>query len=298
MADDGKGERYAYLNRLSTKQLMELLHTDFESPEGGKEEMIFQILGVIEKREEENPTGLIPDEDEAWSEFQQYYAIPEGENCSLYPTEAEEPGRGSRKTVRLYPRLKVVGLAAAIVAVIFGMMITAQAFGLDVFGAIGRWTDETFQFTSNSGEAAQFDSGMAGKTENGSYYNSILSGVEECKIRNDIVPTWFPEGATMEKLEIVKDEIADSVTAYFTIGEEEYFFVDIMRCGALSADSFIFEKDDTPVEQHLVGTKMFYIMSNLDTMTATWSDGTVIVSVVGNIPVEKIKTILDSIEEV
>ena len=61
MAKSSGSEKYAYLNRLSTEQLEELLRADIESPESGDVDVIFHILEVIEKREEEHPTGRLPD---------------------------------------------------------------------------------------------------------------------------------------------------------------------------------------------------------------------------------------------
>lgn len=53
-------EKYAYLNRLSTEQLEELLRMDMEMAEPGNEDVVFHILEVIERREDEHPTGRIP----------------------------------------------------------------------------------------------------------------------------------------------------------------------------------------------------------------------------------------------
>ena len=68
-------EKYAYLNRLNTEQLEELLRMDMEMAEPGNEDVVFHILEVIEQREDEHPTGRIPDVDKAWAEFQEYYNI-------------------------------------------------------------------------------------------------------------------------------------------------------------------------------------------------------------------------------
>lgn len=59
-------EKYAYLNRLNTEQLEELLRMDMEMAEPGNEDVVFHILEVIEQREDEHPTGRIPDVDKAW----------------------------------------------------------------------------------------------------------------------------------------------------------------------------------------------------------------------------------------
>ena len=82
-------EKYAYLNRLSTEQLEELLHMDMEMAEPGNEDVVFHILEVIEQRENEHPTDASPDVDKAWAEFQEYYNVPEGADDSLYPCKTE-----------------------------------------------------------------------------------------------------------------------------------------------------------------------------------------------------------------
>ena len=45
-------EKYAYLNRLNTEQLEELLRMDMEMAEPGNEDVVFHILEVIEQRED------------------------------------------------------------------------------------------------------------------------------------------------------------------------------------------------------------------------------------------------------
>ena len=80
-------EKYAYLNRLNTEQLEELLRMDMEMAEPGNEDVVFHILEVIEQREDEHPTGRIPDVDKAWAEFQEYYNIPEGVDAFCIPVK-------------------------------------------------------------------------------------------------------------------------------------------------------------------------------------------------------------------
>lgn len=59
---------------------------------------------------------------------------------------AQERSDGSRRASRPF-RVWRTGFAAALLLfVLFGGMIIAQAFGVDVFGAIARWTEEAFSF--------------------------------------------------------------------------------------------------------------------------------------------------------
>ena len=141
-------EKYAYLNRLSTEQLEELLRADMEASKPGNDEAVFHILEVIEQRENQQPTGRIPDVEEAWKEFQREYDLPEGEGMSLYPCvpEGEEnsapPVRRRRSAVTHQPRLhrrvkQSLAALTAVVALVCGMA-AAQAAGFDVLGSSDR----------------------------------------------------------------------------------------------------------------------------------------------------------------
>ena len=84
MASPSKNQNYAYLSRLSTQKLLELLAAapaPAETPED--KAYIDAIVEVVLEREERHPTGLLPDPEQAWEEFQQYYNTPEGEDLSL-----------------------------------------------------------------------------------------------------------------------------------------------------------------------------------------------------------------------
>ena len=59
--------------------------------------------------------------------------------------------------------------------------------------------------------------------------------------------------------------------------------------------SHVFEKDGGPVTEYLGGGKLFYIMTNNSSRTATWSDGQIMVTISGDLSEETIKTMIDSI---
>ena len=56
-----------------------------------------------------------------------------------------------------------------------------------------------------------------------------------------------------------------------------------------------FEKDTENIEQYSNDQQTFYILSNVDTITATWSDGLIVEQITGNISDEYMKKIIDSI---
>lgn len=300
MAKNNGSEKYAYLNRLSTEQLEELLRADFELPERDDTDAILHILEVIEKREEEHPTGRLSDVDQMWADFQQYYNIPEGEGLSLYPTEDEEVTETalqpqSAKVVRLRPALKLAGFVAAVVVGIFGLMVTAQAAGVDVFGAIGRWTNETFHFVASPGPSQ--NDGTANSTGHMGEYESLQAALDDYEITEIVVPTWVADGFKLVSVTVT--ELPD----FGTVDFNAYYENDIGGNISLSiiqrevAGSALYEKDDTLVTRHLAGDITHYIFDNNGRMVAAWYVGTLECSLKGDLSLANLEKMIDSIYE-
>lgn len=292
-------EKYAYLNRLSTEQLEELLRADMEASKPGNDEAVFHILEVIEQRENQQPTGRIPDVEEAWKEFQREYDLPEGEGMSLYPCvpEGEEnsapPVRRRRSAVTHQPRLhrrvkQSLAALTAVVALVCGMA-AAQAAGFDVLGMLGQWTDEIFHFTSGaeSGESA------APMNENTRLLREALASVG---IDEDLAPTWFPEGFTAEEPAIETSNF--NIVIYFSLTDGTDNFINIAIRQYQSAEdleSADYEIKTDSVQQYSNEKQTFYLFSNGNAVAATWANGLLMEQITGNIDEAEIKHIIDSI---
>jgi hypothetical protein len=296
--------KYAHLDKLSTETLEALLCADIESPDNDNDETVLHILEVIEQREKEHPTGRLSDVDKMWAEFQQHYNTPEGRGLSLYPVDEEEDFAGEEeegltvaqtqtsKVIRLPHVLKVAGIAAAVVIGILGMMIGAQAAGIDVFGAIGRWTDETFHFAIFTGSVTD------GVSESPVFegYFQLQAALDDCGITEKLTPTWCPEGFETFEPEVLSNDICDKIHCFFSNASGGFFDITIKNYkSASNIETPTFEKDDMSVEQYTSGQKTFYILYNIDTVTATWADGTLMEVISGNLTANELKNIIDSI---
>lgn len=290
MAQKNQYESDDYLDQLSMEQLEELLRADFASSDPENEQAVFHILEVMEKREKENPTGRLPDTDQAWKEFQQYYNIPEGEGQSLYPVrsdpETQSAPTSTKKSRRFRPRKVLV--VAAVLVLMFGSMLTAQAAGLDVFGAIGRWTEEKFHFE------------ISPTSEDGTTDYTFREASREKGLPQNLIPTWYPKG--FESSEPIDDSIenyVDSVYCEYINKEENRSYLTMVSryYDSNSIAATVYEKDDTEIEIYENNGRNFYIMSNLDTLTATWSDGKMSIDISGQLEINELKHIIDSIGE-
>lgn len=290
MVKKNEYESGTYWDQLSTEQLEDILRADIASPNQMNDETVFHILEVLEKREKENPTGRLPDTDQAWKEFQQYYNIPEGEGQSLYPVrsdpETQSAPTSTKKSRRFRPRKVLV--VAAVLVLMFGSMLTAQAAGLDVFGAIGRWTEEKFHFE------------ISPTSEDGTTDYTFREASRERGLPQNLIPTWYPKG--FESSEPIDDSIenyVDSVYCEYINKEENRSYLTMVSryYDSNSIAATVYEKDDTEIEIYENNGRNFYIMSNLDTLTATWSDGKMSIDISGQLEINELKHIIDSIGE-
>lgn len=275
----------AYLEQLSTEQLEDILRADLASEDQENDEAVFHILEVLEKREKENPTGRLPDTNQDWKEFQQYYNIPEGEGESLYPIRNNQEKRSASvptKTRRVFRSRKIL-VVAAVLILMFGGMLTAQAAGVDVFGAIGRWTEEKFHFdiVQDNDRTLLFQ-----------------ETATQAKIPQDFVPTWVPDG--FEGAEPQVDTVENYMTSIICVysNQEKTYSVDIEHYyNKADIETLVIEKDDTNVCSYESNGKTFYIMSDMEYLTATWTDGVFVETISGQLSMDEIKQIIDSIGE-
>ena len=103
MASPSKNQNCAYLSRLSTQKLLELLAAapaPAETPED--KAYIDAIVEVVLEREERHPTGLLPDPEQAWRSFSSTI-IPRG--GGPVPLPGREPRNSPIRTSPLSDRV-------------------------------------------------------------------------------------------------------------------------------------------------------------------------------------------------
>lgn len=290
----GYQEKYAYLDQLSTQELEELLRADLSSAEDGQDDAIFHIVEVMLKREMDEPAGAVPDTDAAWKEFKQYYDIPEGSGLSLYPcgdadaipsSAAGADPRPRARRRRILWRSSLI-VAAAMAALLCGM-VAAQASGVDVFGTLGRWTNDTFRFISRY-TVGEPDDGMSPE------YRDIVRSTLAGWGAEDLFPTWSPEGFEAVEPQIVSDTSGSTLSVGFD-HSGEFYSVEITHFYDSADLPGIFEKDSRLVEEYTSNGRLFYIFPNIDTLTATWFKDDFMIMISGNLTSDEITDIVDSI---
>lgn len=290
MTNQESEARFAVLDSYSTQELEEILRSEILSA-GDDDALIFRILEVMEARE------ASPDDQNkrqaAWERFQTHYCTLEGEGRSLHGLKDAETSAKETRPIR-HRRIRRTSLVAAVLAALIIGMITVEAAEGDIFGAIARWTEEHFYFTSPS-EALPEGHRSPPLSRNQEYTYAIQEGLEKLNIPAELAPTWFPEGYEGREVEVTSFPEWNTVYCTFVNPSGDFFFVQVDDYFNSSMADLTFEKDSTQVEQYLSRDREFYIFSNEDTMTATWSDGRLVHCIAGSLTKDELKLIIDSI---
>lgn len=203
----------------------------------------------------------------------------------LDPLQSKGTDQGARSVKGRGWRRGLVTVAAAMAAVL-ALMIGAQAAGIDVFGNLVRWTDETFHFVLPNRGA-----------EVSPYYEPFRKALEDNGLPGELAPKWYPEGFVTEGPEVEESGHGRLVCLRFHNAAGKEFAVSVgHRSDFGRLGSKAYEKDVGTVEVYTSGKRSFYIFANFrDTTWATWSEGDIEESIRGNLSVDEIKNIIDSI---
>ena len=263
------------LDAMSVEELSRALEEAFDSmtDETYDDDIISAYLEALDRKD---PIVNMPDVDKEISEFWN------GVSSAIPPEFLHAAPPQKRTGLR---RILHTGLVAAVVVVLlFGAMVVAQAAGVDVFGAVARWTEETFHFSVPEAGAADMWSA--------DYQDELdAAGLSE-----EYLPTWLPEGYEVTDLQI--QEINKSKDIYILYSGENGTTFDLLISIYNEPDAMeqsIFEKDDTPVQTIRAGNKTIYLFENLGLQIAACQYQNAIYSLAGNLSNDLVENFFASI---
>ena len=260
---------------MTTEELEEILRLDAEMPEGQESdiEKILYIMEVLAQRDKQNShtgnTAL-----KAYESFKQHY-MPETDN-TIIPV----------KTRRRMPRwVRSFAATAAVLAILLvGSSITARAFGFNFWQTVIQWTQETFHFgqwgESNADNKLQFD--------------SLQDALEQGKVPVSLVPIWIPDGYEMESVDVERSPMKRIYTAKYTYGEK---ILKITVRDYLDQSPAYMEQNEGLIEEYKVSEITYYLFSNLEHNRAVWLYESYECDISGDIPIEELKEMINSIQK-
>jgi hypothetical protein len=185
-------------------------------------------------------------------------------------------------------------VAAAVMVVLLGGVITAQALGYNIFQVIAQWTDELFILRGTIEEHAPPTDMIEIPTDR--EYETIREVLDDLEVFTLVIPNWHPDGFTQTHLQVLQ-QLPDftMVDAVFE-NEDRRFIIGLTIYSEQSErPTMYFPKDDNPVREYISGGIIHYIFSNNERMGAVWVYENVDGEIQGNITEDELKRMIDSI---
>ena len=271
----GIGDLSVY-DTMATKELEEILRLDAEAPEEQESdiEKILYIMEVLAARKRNNghpeKTAL-----EAYESFKENY-MPE-------TNQSNKSCKRTRKGTHRFPCwLRTLTATAAMVAILLLGAVTAEAFGMNLWKAIVQWTQEAFHF----GEWEKSD------VDNNLQFDSLQDALEEGKISTAIVPTWIPVGYDLTAITVEQSPVQNKYRATYMSGES---ILKITVQEHLGEAPFYVEQSDGLIEEYEVLGITYYLFSDISRMKAKWIIDSYECDIIGNITIDELKMMINSI---
>lgn len=272
---------YSKYDNMPTESLEEILRLDASAADGDATDtgLLIHIMEVLASREKSNSTGKSALE--AWESFQQNY-------MSDLEEISEEIPEGTKPIRRARPWLRRLIAAAAAVALVIFIPLTAKAVNWEkMWNAVAHWAKDTFSFVSSESVSVSEPT----PEYDGEY--SSLQDVLRANNRNaDIVPTWIPENFTLNKIEKSASPNQEIYRAVYLNGDKE---VKIRIRTYLQSDPETVEINEELLEMYEESGVQYYIFSNMDQIRAVWIIDSYQCNISGDLSIEEIKSMIDSI---
>lgn len=280
MSEMEKREEISRYDSMSTEELQEILrkHAHDELDTDPEADELFEIMEVLSvRRQKEDPQAFRSDE-EALADFRKNY-MPKEKSAV-------------RTKVNRFPNRILRTVAAALVAVLIlavGTSITAEALHVDIWGKFATWTKEVFQFTGIQDGTTATNPEKEYNTE----LKSLKDALNENAINEKLVPTWMPEGYINIDLKITSSPRVLNINSVYEKNGSDLIIKIRQTIGVQAPQT---EKNDDFLEVYVVDGVEYYIFSNTETLQAAWSIGEFECIIGGNITLEEMKKMIDSIK--
>lgn len=285
---------------MSTAKLEKLLLQDFQDPESGEERMnkLYYAARLLAER---NPdSNAAPNR--AWEDFYEKY-LPFAEARSARYEDGAAPSSYAalerrRSRFRRWGARGILA-AAALAALLFSVSVAAAATGHDLWRMLAQWTDEVISIAP--GQVTRADPDEIRIPEEGTEYTSLQEALDDCGLTLPAAPKWIPEG--FELIQLIVDTNDPTSLAFVTCyhGDDTTLLISLhiflTREDGGHGGYGDFQKDEGDPIPYEAGDVTHLLSTNAGRPIALWVNGPVEGSIIGDITMDELKQIIDSIYE-
>lgn len=272
---------FSKYDSMETEELEQILRLDAEAPEGieSDTELLLYVMEVLAgRRNNTNITGNTAQQ--AWESFQQNY-MPLGIHNSKSQTNSR---------VAAAPWVRRLIAAAAVIVLVIVIPVSAKAFSLEkLWDVIATWAKETFSFVSG-----EYENDVIPEAEDNLEYTSLQDLLERNNRSANMVPTWIPDGFLLERIEQNVSPIQETYLATYR-NDDNVLRIRVQSFVESSPEKI--EINEKLIEIYKSDNIEFYIFDNYDHLRAIWITDTYECYISGDIPIDELKQMIDSIEK-
>lgn len=185
--------------------------------------------------------------------------------------------------VKRRPVARVAIIAAALCAC---FLVTAQASGFDIIGAIAKWTSEQFSFVKLDGSSTE--------SKRGFQHMSLRDTLKDYRITEQLAPTCFPEGTEFSDIQVRREKDNTLIFATYVLDNEK-FFISLRDIDKVPYKEI--EINDSDVESYWAGGIEHHLMTDVKQRKAMWRNGVWECYIAGDLSREDLVAMIDSVYE-
>ena len=267
---ENSGARFseAIYKKMSDEELQNTLRCEMLSVGAPDHTQIEMILAEMERRGINEP---IRSPEEAWAEFEEVYSGKGScySDCAsaISPHIEKLPSAPTRRRHHLKRKTLVL---AAVISVMLASLLTVQAAGVDVFGAIARWTTELFSFGKTEESRGLVVDGKWPEIdlERNQQFTSLQEALDYYGVTEVVAPQWIPDEFDQESVSVEQNGIWLAFFAEYA--DENGKMLVISYSSYVSEPPTYYEKSDSLLEIFEISGNTYYAFKNLNNYIIAW----------------------------
>lgn len=278
--NQNRGTRdFSYYDSMETDELEQILRLDADAPEGAESdtELILYVMEVLaSRRNNTNITGNTAQQ--AWESFTQNYM----------PHNIHDFNHRKEHKPATAPWVRRLIATAAVIALVIVIPVSANALSWkQLWNAVATWAKETFSFISSEDTNTHTTD-----IESAEEFSSLQDALAKSNRDPNLVPSWMPDGFVLEKIEKDVSPIWELYRAFYLCGQKQLM---IRIQSYLDRNPENLEINEELIEIYNCGGMDFYLFSNNNQLQAIWEINSYECQITGDLSIDELKQMIDSI---